>query len=88
MCKLRRNFDPVVAKRRNRSLSVQRLRFIPQNEWTKSTVNQAEKTTVRRTESRDQLCQLQDNDNNTMASKPKRRTRLQCMWSLLQTSQC
>lgn len=37
--------------------------------------------------SRNQLCELRHNHNNIMETKPKWRSCMQCVWTLLQTSQ-
>jgi hypothetical protein len=41
---LRSNIDTAVEARRDRALPMQRLRVVPQDEWTKSTSHQAEAT--------------------------------------------
>lgn len=90
MCQLRSDKYTSMASRRHRSLSVQRLRFILQDERTESPTNQTKtktELTKRGETGGHQLRKLQDDDDNPLAAKSEWRTRLQRLRTLLQTAQ-
>jgi len=85
---LRSDFNPVVAPRRERSLLVQRLRALLQDERHQSTSRQAQEAPVFNEERGHLVHKLCDHDDNVVEEKHERGTSLQRLWTLPQTAQC